>query len=124
MQPSLVQYWTNLLAEAKTKKGELEIKLDFVKAEANLEYRRSPPEGVKITEDVIKNLVMVDVAVVQAETELMEAISEVNTLQSACESIHAKGEAIKIEQNLFTSGYWAMPSGSANRDKRKDLIAE
>jgi hypothetical protein len=120
-QSSLLQSANDQLADAKTEKSRLEVLLKYTEATASLNYRKNPPEGVKITEEVVKSLVATDAEVVKVQNELVSAIGEVNAYAGAVDTIKEKGDMIKIETSLLIGGFFAVTTGTK---KAKDYTVD
>lgn len=125
IQAALVQFWTEKLSDAMAAKDAADAELDLTEATVNLNYRRNPIDGFKVTEEVVKNWTLTHEDVVKARQKYLDACDEVNVLKSAVDSIRAKGDMIKVEKDLFIAGYFADKSGKkANPNQASNNIAE
>lgn len=120
-QSSLLDSANDDLADAKTEKSRLEVLLRLTEATASLNYRKNPPEGLKVTDDVIKALVATDAEVGKVQAELIEAIRDVNAFAGAVDSIKEKGDMLKLETSLLIGGFYAVSNGPK---KQKDYTVD
>jgi hypothetical protein len=104
---SLMQFYTGQLAQAKAHRDDIDNRLDYAKAEAYLHYSKNGTGLPKDTVDSIKAAVLVDDKVSSLAEELVKAKEEVYTFESAVDAMRNKSDMIKVEQNLFQSGYFS-----------------
>ena len=107
LMPSLMKFYTEQLAKAKTHRDDIDNRLDYAKAEAYLHYSKHGTGLAKDTVDSIKSAVVTDEKVSALADEFIEAKKEVYTFESAVDSMKNKSDMIKVEQNLFQSGYFS-----------------
>ncbi len=128
-QPSLYQYWSELLAQAKSEKDAAEDNLDLVLARRELSIRDDAAEAnEKVTEAIIKARVEKDDRVQTAKTKLREAKSNVYDLEAAVKALEHRKESLSNLTQLWGKGYYAKPDGGPRSagddvagDIRKDL---
>lgn len=110
VNPSAMQHYGELLAQAKTKRDDLKTALKLITAETSLTVRRSDPAvyGVqKYTEDVISSLVTCDPKVKAAEEEYNAANEDVYVYEAAMDSVRSKDGQLKTLASLWAAGYYA-----------------
>ena len=116
------QRYAELAAKADKKKSEIKGELDVLKAQVNLAYRgskRSIPEGLKLTEEVFKSLVVVDEEVIRKGKELIEAVYDADVLAGAVEAFAHRKKALEKLVDLFVFSYFGEP-----KEGRVDRIRE
>lgn len=117
INPSLMQYYSDLLAEAKAAKDATENKLKMTMAEVELEVRRSDPKTYKLekfTEAVITSLVETDDRVKSLKSEVLDAKEDVYTYEGAVDALRDRSSMIKVLQALWCGGYYAANGSSDN----------
>jgi len=119
-QPSLMQFYSESLAEAKAMKDEAKNKLEFVLASRDLYYRANPIEGIKVTESSIASMVTTDAEVVQAKEREQQAKERTYFLESAVATIEDRKSELKNLTSLWIGGYYALPG--AERTDRSALL--
>ena len=113
-QPSLMQHYAELLAEAKALRDEAKNKLDFVIASRDLYYRANPMEGIKPTEVSIASMVTTDDDVVHAKNREQQARERVYFLESAVATIEDRKSELRNLTSLWIGGYYALPGVEKN----------
>ena len=108
-QPSLVAEYGEAVAEQRAIRDDLKAKLELKKADTALTYRKTPPDGVKVTEAVIDSLVTTHPEVVELGNQLIEANKELGLLEAAERAIEARGKQIDILTRLHGASYFATP---------------
>ena len=107
LQPSLMQFYGEQLAEAKNVKDQASHNLNLKRAEVELMYRRNPPADLKVTEAVIASLVETHPDVVKLSAEVIEAKSNVYVLEGGVNAVADKGSMIKVLAQIWAQGYFA-----------------
>jgi len=110
LNPSLMQHYCDLLAEAKAAKDAVERKLKLMMAEVELSVRRSDPSSFglsKFTDPVIPPLVETDEKVIALKKELLDAKEDLYTYEGAVDALRDKSSMIKVLQALWVGGYFA-----------------
>jgi regulator of replication initiation timing len=109
IHPSLYQYYSDLLSEARTAKDRAEAALSLVKAEVELAIRGCPPEGIKVTETSIKAMVEANEDVQGAGKKLRRKKTEIYTFESAVTSLEHRKRMLDNLTQLWSKGYYAKP---------------
>jgi hypothetical protein len=107
VMPSLMQYYTDLLAKAKADKDTISQKLDFAENDAEMRFRNNGTGLPKDTEASIKASVAIDAKVVALQKSLVEAKEVVYTYEAAVDSLKNKSDMIKVEKDLWIGGYFS-----------------
>jgi hypothetical protein len=107
MNPSLLDKYGTLYADARSDQDTLETKIKFLSAKKELEYRRSPPTDIKVTESVIEALVNSDLEIKELKDKLNNAKEDSYTYYSALESLRDKGLRLHDLMELFKTGYFS-----------------
>lgn len=110
LNPSLMQHYCDLLAEAKAARDAVENKMKLKMAEVELAIRRSDPKSMgldKFTEAVISSLVETDEKVIALKKELLDAKEDLYTYEGAVDALRDKSSMIKVLQALWVGGYFA-----------------
>ncbi len=118
-QASLYHYYSELLADVKSEKDKQENKLKFMVAETEIELRKNPPEGIKITEATIKALLIIDLKIKQQQGVLNKTKSELYHLEFVINSIEHKKTALKLLVQLFSVNYFSIPDGK--KETQEDI---
>lgn len=113
IQPSLYIYYSELLADAKAEKDKAIDSFNLVKAEREMELRKNPPDGIKITEAAIEALLAQDRKIQKYETKIFEAKKRVYHLEAAVNALEHRKSALRNLTTLFVAGYYSLPE----RDK-------
>lgn len=110
LNPSLLQHYNDLLAEAKAERDRLDASLKQTMAETEIRIRKSDPKAFgleKFTEAVITSLVETDLEVKSTKKELLDAKEELYTYEGAVDALHDKSDMIKVLTSLWIGGYYA-----------------
>lgn len=110
LNPSLMQHYCELLAQARGAKDAAENKVKLKMAEAELAIRRSDPKAFsldKFTEAVISSLVETDKDVKALKQELLDAKEDLYIYEGAIDAFKDKSNMIKVLQALWIGGYFA-----------------
>ncbi len=129
---SLYQFYSYLLADAKTKVDKAKDKVGMIEAGQELSIRKDPPEHIaKITDAVVKALVQSDSGVLEAKDNLSEAKQELYPLESAVTALEHRKRMLDNLVQLLISGYYSAPkterqqsnpaNDKASKDARKNL---
>lgn len=132
IQSSLMHKWLDLLAQAQDEVTRT--KNELANAEAVLQLKARKPDGPlveygKVTETVIKSWVITQPKYKKALEAKTKAESNLVYLQNAKTVLEHKKAMIQVESNLWTCGYFARPTVSAqvqnqNGDSLKEHSAE
>ncbi len=106
--PSLIEYYSTELAEAKSHLATCKNKLDYVENEALLRIltEKTEEEGKKPTDKVLSAYVTTDAAVVAAKEQLLTAETVRNKLQVCTDVIESKAKAIHELVELRKISYY------------------
>ena len=123
-QASMYFLYAGNLALARGEADQAKNKLKAVEAERELYYRRSPPDGVKITEAVITALVNDDGAVKGARDVLQQKEAEVNALWAVVGAMDNRKSMLDNLTKLQVSSYYSSTSDASVKDARDRLNKE
>lgn len=128
-QPALRMYWGAKLAEAKADLAEAKANLDVVQAEIDRDIRSDPAKYNldKITENSIRNVVVVQDRYRKALGALVDAQHSVDVLQSVVSAVDHRKSALEELVKLRLSDYYSecrVPEGFQGRmdEIRKSLV--
>ena len=107
---SFYLYWNEELADAKAAKDCAEDALSLTLAEAEMHIRKTPPEGIKITESVIKALVMENESVKKHKEELRQIKESIYHLEAAVKAFEHRKSQLNNLVSLYATGYFSAPS--------------
>jgi len=103
---AIYYYYAKELAKAKTNLDAAKTNLDASEARRELFYRKTPLEGLKITEAVIIALTADDTEVQQHKIAVDKAQAEVNLLYAAVMSMNEKSSRLKELVSLNNRDYY------------------
>lgn len=112
--PDETLVWTKNLSDAKIAQHAAEIALASAKAKAEVHIRQNPSDYgfPKVTEDLVKTLVINTTSVEMATDALAETKAEVITLQAIVDALDVKRSSLKYLSELTLIGYTGtLPSG-------------
>jgi hypothetical protein len=111
-QPGLVKKWGKKLAAAKMNASERKAAFKLVEAKLNLEIRESPEEFnlTKVTEDVIKNAVIVQDSYQKAQKRMFLAQKEVDDIQAVIEALDHRKSALSDLVRMELLDYHSTPT--------------
>lgn len=111
MHAASYDYWSQRLADARSEKDDADDRVTLIMSEVELEIRKNPPQDLKVTEQVIKSLVLADKRVQEYKKELREIKEDVYHLDAAVKAMeHRKGKISDLV-DLYVSGYFSKPEG-------------
>lgn len=126
--PSLVQFYGEQLAEAKTIRDKAYNAVKLIEAQKELDYRANPPDGIKITESVISALVEADKDVIKIKEAEQKAKEKVYFIESAVSALDDRRSEIKNLTQLWIAGYYSVPGVSQDNggamEMRRKLLKE
>lgn len=121
-QPSIYQWYLEETGELKKKKDRQKEKIEYLEAEKDIDIRRNPPEGLKVTEAVVKNLVKTDPKIEEEREELRSIQEDLVAFESAVSALEHRNSQLKVLKDLWISGYYSDPDSSGSIDvDRKNL---
>jgi len=129
-QPCLILSYEEPLASLKGDRDRLYDRLNLVTAELELEIRKNPPEGVKLTEGTVKSLVLSSPRVTKIQTKLNETKKEIYQYEAAVNAFEHRKRMLDNLVKLWTSNYYSdpdryvSPSDEAGKDIRGNLNKE
>lgn len=110
-QSELMCKWIELLTQAQAKLGKAKEALQNVEAELLLEVKTNGiPDIAKPTDSVAKAWVQVHPKRVKAQEGKLQADNNVTYMQNARTVLENKKNMIKVESDLWITGYFARPS--------------
>ncbi len=115
-QPSLYQYYLEQAGELRKERDKQKDKVAFLEAEKDIEIRRDPPDGLKMTEAVVKNLVATDSGIEGEREELRRIQSELVSLEAATSALEHRNAQIKVLKDLWIAGYYSDPDQKGSMD--------
>lgn len=117
-QPSIYQYWSGLLAQAKADKDTADDKLDLVKSTRELYIRAEVEKGNKdytsvgkVSESAMKAFIETDDRVMKAKEFLRKAKELVYILEGAVKSLEHRKDSLDNLTVQWSKGYYAKPDG-------------
>lgn len=108
-QPSLFQYWSEQLADAKSERDRMDNRLKTRSAEIELEIRRCPPPDIKLTESVVAAYIQSNVELEGMRAELLAQQKHVAHLEGAVRAFEQKKSMIEVQMRLWAAGYYSNP---------------
>ena len=108
-QADMYLYWSMELAEAKSERDKAKTRLGIISGERELEIRNNPGYDGKITEGVIKALVMSDKTIEEAQNILDLGNKNVNSLEGVVRALDHKKSQIDNLTRLSIAGYYSTP---------------
>ena len=121
-QPTIFMKWVDNYAQAVLERDRIKDRLDVVRAEIDGEIRTNPPEGGKLTEAAISNIIVQSQRYRTIMDGLIKANYDVNVLSGVKESLNHKKSALENLTKLFLAGYYTsphVPSGMQEQVDRK-----
>ena len=118
LNPSLLQHYSELLAEARSERDRSEAKLKQLLAETEIRIRKSDPKShrlEKFTEGSIAALIEMDVDILTARRNLLDAKEDAYTYEGAVDALHDKSDMIKTLTSLWIGGYFAANGEKAGK---------
>lgn len=119
-QSTLFMKYAKEAADADSKRKRAKEKLEVTRAEVDLDYRKDPPEGLKVTEKVIEGLVKTDERYEKAFEEYQTAEYEYSILSAAVRAIEQKKSALENLVKLQLGGYFSEPKEEVNNEEKVD----
>jgi len=122
--PSAYLAYAHKSADAKRDVGELNAKLDVVKAELDFQIREHPAKyGLeKVTESAIKSTILKQDQYQEAEREVREAQHTADLHQAVVWALEHKKRALTLLVELHGMGYFSNPKVSERgRDAVNDM---
>lgn len=117
-QPHLMQKWLELLTQAQAEAAKLKEQLNNKEAELILIVKKEGIQGIsKPTEATTKAWVHTHHEYVKLLEKKRKADNNVNYLQNARAVLEHKKAMIKVEADLWITGYYARPSVSSETKK-------
>lgn len=116
-QPNLYFYWSKQLTDEKSNKMRLENKLEYLSAKADLDLRKSPPEGVKITEGSIKALLAEDKSLQRVKESILDSKERIYHLESVVRALEQRRSDLDNLVVLYSKNYFALPTGKNINDQ-------
>jgi hypothetical protein len=110
-------YWSQILANKKHELDKAKNKLHLIESTANLNYRKNPPEGVKITESTIQALLDTDAGVTKVKDELTDIGHELSVISSVVNALEHKRSELNNLVQLQISGYYSGIKTDSTDDK-------
>lgn len=114
--PSQVQYFNELLAEAKIARDELYYLIKRTIAEVELEHRRNPPKDVKMTDSTVTALTESDKKVIAARNAWVNANEDVYFYEAQVTALDDKRAELKNLVSLWIGGYYSNPGSSPSNE--------
>ena len=119
-QPRYYRHYAEKVAEAEYNQAYLKTQLELAEAEVELAVRKNPEgSGIeKVTESVVKALVIMDQKVRQVKQKLIMAEHDVDVAKVAVRTLDHRKASLEGATQLFLAGYFARPhvkGGQADR---------
>lgn len=128
-QPKLYHYYADLLATARNDQKVCEAKLEIVEAETKMAIRNDPEKygANKVTEDVVKSLLVMQAPVKEARKRLIDAECRVDQVNATVRALDHRKSALENLVSLGARDYFAEPKAKppdrevVEEMKRKEL---
>lgn len=117
--PSIYKYYSELEAEQASKINKLNVMLDFISAETELELRKNPPEGMKVTESTIKAMLETNKKISDLKLQIVNETGVHLHLKSAVKCLEHKKSELNNLVTLYQSQYFSKPTGH-KKDTNED----
>lgn len=111
-QPALTFKYGKLVTHLESMMNQAKEAMDLVRAELDISIRKKPSEyGLeKLTEDAIKNVIMLQDSFNEAQEELAEATYEYKVARNALDAVMVRKSALENLVRLHGANYFAGPS--------------
>lgn len=112
-QPMLMMKYSKELASAEREVSRLKEKRDVIKAELDRDIRSNPLSfqvKVKLTEDVVKNTILLCEEYQQIATELIDAQYEARMAEGAVKAVQQRKDELQDLVKLHGQRYFAGPN--------------
>lgn len=106
VQASLYEYYSKQLALEKNNADRIKLQLEILKGKKTIDYKRNPPQDIKITDATIDALLANDSDIIELNNQLLACTAKINILYSAVNSINQKRDALKNLVQLTTTKYY------------------
>lgn len=93
--PSVLAFWSAVLAESRREKGIIEMKLDIRRSKVMSSIKEHMKEGVKLTNQDKEDLINVDQDYVKLKSSMIDVDSTVSKLFGIVESIKVKADNLR-----------------------------
>lgn len=126
-QPEMVEKWGEKLALARERLERAKRSRDVVEAETSLKIRKSPKdyEVDKVTEGVVKDLILIDKDCSEANERVLKAKHKVEMYEAKMTALNDRKYAIQKLVDLRLAEYFAEPKlGGGIKKKIKDRAAD
>jgi hypothetical protein len=117
---SVYLYWSEQLTEYKAKLDEIKTRMDYKGAEVELELRKNPPEGLKVTESAIMAMIKTNKEINNLAQEFNEARKALNLLSAAVVSLEHRKSMLENLRHLFIAGYYSRAGDGTPKQSGSD----
>lgn len=107
MNPSLLNQYGTLYADARADQDALEVKVKLISAQKALAFRKNPPPDVKVTDSSMEALVNADAELNEVKNALNKAKEDTYTYYAALEALRDKGQRLHDLMELYKTGYFS-----------------
>jgi hypothetical protein len=106
-QPTDMLVWTRAAAEqlAAVRRAENNLKLIEAKTSINIRQRPEDYGFAKVTEELVKTLVLTQPEVIAAQDEVLKAKTDLDATKAVVDSLDAKRSSLKYLAELTVAGY-------------------
>lgn len=129
VHPSIYDFWSEKLADAKARKDRTEEIIKREKAKLDIKLRKGEiivydikDKKVKLTEGMIKSYIEADNYICSLVDDYLNARREVYEYSQKEEALQHRKSEIDVLSKLYQSGYYSLPEGY--KQKRQDEYNE
>ena len=106
IQPMMYEYYAEVYNDLKTQKAKVEAQLELVVSQKKLQYKRNPPDDIKITDSTLDALVTMDADVQEVKQKLLQVVAELNVASTAFFSIAQRTSSLDNMTKLANGTYY------------------
>ncbi len=117
-------YWcvSELVAEARRKREDTINKLKTVEASADLNFRKDPPEGIKITEAVVRSLLDTHKEVVETREQLADYNEQVVMYEGLLNALEHKRSMISNLVRMQLSNLYSQQDFDTTKENLRGYL--
>jgi hypothetical protein len=111
-------HYTQNLPELK--RAQMEHKEEYARIgnELYLEFKKNPPEGMKVTEAALQALISTDQRYIDAHKRWMEVKQEHDSVERFRDLFERRESSLRMLVELYKAQYWGPTSGMNTPDRR------
>jgi len=122
-QVGAYHYWAEQAVLAEEDLSRAENRLQLCRGDADLDIRKNPPDGIKITEAVVMVKVNSDKKVIACQEEVFAARKKHKLYKVAVEAMNHRKSALDGLTSLHARAYWQDPKREGQGGALHDRLA-